>query len=58
MRSNAYFGLNIRYFICDLDNNIMIDTVRPKLSIPDDSKITIDNYRNPYLNKLTLKILP
>ena len=37
---------------------IMLDLVRPKLTIPEDSKIKINEYRNPYLSKLTIKILP
>lgn len=36
----------------------MLDLVRPKLTIPDDSKIKINEYRNPYLSKLTIKLLP
>lgn len=36
----------------------MLELVRPKLEIPDDTKITINQYRNPYLSKLTIKILP
>jgi hypothetical protein len=36
----------------------MIDIVRPKLQIPDDSRIALNQYRNPYLSKLTIKILP
>lgn len=36
----------------------MLDITRPKITIPDDSKIKINQYRNPYLTKLTIKILP
>lgn len=36
----------------------MLELVRPKLEIPDDSRISINQYRNPYLSKLTIKILP
>jgi hypothetical protein len=36
----------------------MLDLVRPKLDIPDDNRIGINHYRNPYLTKLTIKVLP
>lgn len=36
----------------------MLELVRPKLTFPDDSRVTINQYRNPYLSKLTIKILP
>lgn len=36
----------------------MLDSVRPKLEIPDDNKIGINKFKNPYLTKLTIKALP
>lgn len=36
----------------------MLDITRPKINISDDTKIGINQYRNPYLTKLTIKILP
>lgn len=36
----------------------MLDIARPKINISDDMKIGINQYRNPYLTKLTIKVLP
>lgn len=36
----------------------MLDLVRPKFTIPEDSRVSINEYKNPYLSKLTIKILP
>lgn len=45
-------------FVIAKDIIIMLDLARPKLSLPDDSRVTINEYKNPYLSKLTIKILP
>ena len=36
----------------------MLDKVRPKILIEEDSKVAINEYKNPYLAKLTIKVLP
>ena len=36
----------------------MLDVTRPKINLEQDTKITIDEYKNPYLTKLTIKVLP
>lgn len=36
----------------------MLDLTRPKIIIPDDSKISINPFKNPYLMKLNFRAIP